>query len=149
MSSAWLDGAKFVATGIGGGGVVAFVQAFAGRRVAKADAAERLTGSALEIAEELKKDAKDARAEAAGARSEAAGARREATEAHNQMRQIRVEAEDLAGRLRMLVAAIWSPTASIDGLRALVPQGLGPNGLRGWARDEGAGAAFHDQPDAE
>jgi hypothetical protein len=105
----------------GGGGIAAIVGAIARRRTIRADAAETLTDSALELVAALKADAAAARVDARAAAKDAASARREAAETHRQMVQVRQEAQLLAGRLRQLVRAIHQPDQTIERLRTLVP----------------------------
>lgn len=104
---------------VGGGGLVAMVNAFAKRRTVKVDAADKLSDGALRWVDEFQTEAREAR-------NEAASARREAAEAHAQMREIRAEAELLARELRHLRMAILDPNATVGRLRLLVePPGNG------------------------
>lgn len=116
--------ATVVGAGLGGGGLVAIVNAVARRRPVKVDAADRLSDGALKWVDEFQADAREAR-------SEAAHARREATEAHAQMRAVRAEAEWLAGQLQALRRAIMAPDATLDRLRALVGPDANHNGTGG------------------
>lgn len=113
MTDLVTTGAGFVAAALGGGGLVAIVNAFAKRRQVKVDAADRLSDGALKWVDEFQADAREAR-------HEAAEARREATEAHAQMRAVRAEAQWLAGQLKALRRAIIDPNATIERLRMLV-----------------------------
>ena len=90
---------------LGAGGVGSVLTAAFGRGKAKADAADVLTDSVLQFAEELKKEAGEARAE---------------------VRRVRQEAHALADELHHLRLAVMAPTATIDGLRALVRGGSAP-----------------------
>lgn len=105
--------ASIVGAALGSGGLVAIINAVAGRRKVKVDAADRLSDGALKWVDEFQSDAKEAR-------SEAAAARREATEAHAQMRAVRAEAEWLAGQLQQIRRAIVDPGATLERLRAMV-----------------------------
>lgn len=120
--SALITTASTVLAGVlGGGGMVAIVNAFAKRRQVKVDAADRLSDGALKWVDEFQADAREAR-------SEAAAARREATEAHAQMRAVRAEAQWLAGQLQALRRAIVDPNATLDRLRMLVAEDGTSNG---------------------
>jgi hypothetical protein len=115
-----------VITSVGGAvgglaGLAALVGALTRRRVVKADAAETVTDTALELMTALKSDAK-------AAREDSAAARLDAQETHRQMSVVRQECEALAGKMRRLVAAIHEPLMTIEQLRAMVPLGLGSNG---------------------
>lgn len=109
-----------VVSAVGGGGFATIVQAILRRRTDKADAADRLTTASVKWAEEVQADASEARREASEARREATAARREAEAAHHQMRQVTVEAEALAARLRQWRTAILDPRTTLEGLRAMV-----------------------------
>jgi hypothetical protein len=99
--------ATSVLGGIGGlSGVGALATALFKRRTVKADAAETVTDTALELMAELKADAKATRTELA---------------------TVRAEAESLASRLRTLIAAIHDPVMTLERLRGMVPMG-GVNG---------------------
>lgn len=130
--------ATVIGGGLAGGGLVAIVNAFATRRVVRVDAADRLSDAAVEWAAELKKDAADARMEAAEARRESAEARRETTEARReavdiraQLHAVKTELEQVFATMRRWQAAVWSPHASLEGLRVLVPQPPAANGTAG------------------
>jgi hypothetical protein len=116
--------ATVVGAGLGGGGLVAIVNAVARRRTTKVDAADRLSDGALKWVNEFQENANEAR-------FEAAAARREATEAHAQMRAVRAEAEWLAGQLQALRRAIMAPDATLDRLRVLVGPDANHNGTGG------------------
>lgn len=94
-------------------GIAAVVQAFAGRRKTRVEAADVLNDSTLEWAQALKTDAREARQEAREARQEAAEMRREAAEMRRQF-------ADLANELRTLHSAILDPGATLTGLKELV-----------------------------
>lgn len=123
-----------VATVVGGiissAGVAALVNAVAGRRTVKVDAADRLTDSALEWAQALKADADSARQDAAESRREAAEARRDANEARREATEARREAAEANREMRRLIRLIHDPYVTLDRLRALVPQ-PGANGTGG------------------
>lgn len=125
---------------VGGGGFVAVVQAVSGRRTVQVDAAQRLNEAAMEWATSLKEDARAAREEAAMTRRQAADEharmQRDADAMHAQMQQVRIQAEAVVGRLRMVCAAIWAPAATVEGLRVMVPR---PMAVNGGASDWGFG----------
>lgn len=105
-----------VAAILGGGGVsaiITLIQAFRGRGRDRADAADVLQDTAREWVTDFKAEAQSARAETAALR----------TEVH----RVREEATALANELQKLRLAIFSPTATIDGLRDLVRRGSGPS----------------------
>lgn len=105
---------------LGGGGGAAILQAVTGRRSRKAEVADRLSDSTLKWVEEFQEEARNARAEAAEAR-------REAQEARRELADVRREAEALIRDLRELRAAVLSPGATVERLRAMVG-GEGMNG---------------------
>lgn len=107
---------------LGGGGAAAIINAFARRKVTDVEVTKGLNESALEFANELKKDAQDAR-------KETAEARREMGEMRREMSAVRVEAEALARDLRHLRLAILDPFATLEQLRAMVGGGPGSNGV--------------------
>lgn len=113
--------ASIVGASLASGGLVAIVNAIAGHRRARVDAADRLSDGALKWVDEFQADAREAR-------SEAAAARHEATEAHAQMRAVRAEAEWLAGQLQALRRAIVDPGATLERLRAMVGPDYPGNG---------------------
>ena len=96
-----------IATLIGGGGIGSVLVALMSRRKTKADAADVLTDSVLQFAEELKK---------------------EASEARDEVRRVRQEATALADELHRLRIAIMSPAATIEGLRSLLRPSSSTNG---------------------
>ncbi|MEO3929959.1 hypothetical protein ABGB07_39830 [Micromonosporaceae bacterium B7E4] len=99
--------------GVVGGlaGVAALLNAFFGRGKTKAEEAQIITGSAVQVMNEFQEDARAARVEAAEVRVE--------------MRAVRDEARALAEELHRLRMAIMQPDATIEGLRALVSSGPG------------------------
>lgn len=109
--------ASLLGAGLGGGGLVAVVNAFARRKVVRVDAADRLSDSALRWVEQFQEEAAEARREAAACRQESIEARRE-------MHLVREEAKELAADLHRLRRAILDPNASLERLRAMV----GPDG---------------------
>lgn len=126
-----------------GGGLVAVVNAVANRRKTKVDAATELSDTALEMIREVRTDAMQqielARQIAVSARRDAEDARRsagqawaEATEARREAVDMRREAMATAAQLRRLHAEIWSPIATVDGLRRLLDPG-GSNGAHAYS----------------
>lgn len=93
-------------------GIIALVQAIRGRGKARVDAVDVLSDTAREWVVDFKAEAQSARAETAALR----------TEVH----RVREEATALANELHKLRLAIFSPAATIDGLRDLVRRGSGP-----------------------
>lgn len=99
--------------GVGGlAGVAALLNAFFGRGKTKAEAAQIITGSAVQMMGEFEDAARDALAESKATRDE--------------MQEVRREARALAEELHQLRMAIMQPTATIETLRALVSSGPGP-----------------------
>lgn len=109
-----------IAAALGGGGLVAIVNALARRKVTKIEAADRLNDSTLEWADKLQ-------AHATNALKEAADAHREASAAREEMAAVRQEARALAWELRRLRQAILDPRITLDQLRLLVND-VPPNG---------------------
>jgi hypothetical protein len=107
---------------LGGGGLVAVVNAVAKRSAVKVDAAARLSDETLKWVNEFQDSAKEAR-------SEAFAARQEATEAHAEMRLVRTEVAWLAGQLQQLRRAILDPGATLERLRAMVGPDYPGNGM--------------------
>lgn len=103
-AAAW---AAVAAALLGGGGIGSVFVAILGRRKGKADAADVLTDSVLQFAEQLKK---------------------EAGEARDEVRRVRQEATLLADELHRIRLAIMAPAATIDGLRALIRPSSATNG---------------------
>ena len=99
-------------------GLSVVVRAIAGRPLVRATAADRLSESAIKLIESAQKAADDAGKDAAAARQEANEARREAADA----RRAADNAERVVHYFR---AAILSPNATLDGLRAMVNEGPG------------------------
>lgn len=105
-----------IAALLGSGGLTAFIalgQAIRGRGKARVDAVDVLSDTAREWVVDFKAEAQQARTETAALR----------TEVH----RVREEATALADELQRLRLAIFSPNASIDGLRELVRRGSGPS----------------------
>lgn len=94
-------------------GIGMLVKAFRGRGRDRVDAVDVLSDTAREWVVDFKAEAQSARAETAALR----------TEVH----RVRTEATALADELQKLRLAIFSPNASIDGLRELVRRGSGPS----------------------
>lgn len=103
---------------LGGGAVVAIVNALAGRKPRNAEVADRLSESTLRWVEQFQE-------ETASARREAADARREVADMRRQIAQMRDEAEQLGRELRSIRALILSPSVTLEQLRTAVS---GPNG---------------------
>jgi urease accessory protein UreF len=122
-----------VAALIGGGGVVAIVNAVARRRLTHVEAATQLNDQAIEWAKHLEASAAEARnsavqawAQASASARDAADARREATDARREATEARMEAAEIGRELRTLrsvitdPAALQEPAATIARLRAMV-----------------------------
>lgn len=106
---------------LGGGAVVAIVNALAGRKQRSVDAGGKLSDSALKWVEQFQEEARSARQETAEARRELADMRRE-------MAVLRGDAEQLGRELRSIRALILSPSATLEMLRAAVS---GPGQVNG------------------
>jgi chromosome segregation ATPase len=108
----------------GGGTTAALVNAYMRRRVTRAEAADALADSAIELLNAVKSDARAdvtaMRQDLSDARREAAEARREAAEARLAIRDARREAEQLASYLDRVVSAIHDQTMTLERLRLLV-----------------------------
>ena len=113
MSGATSTLIQLVGVAISSGGIVAIINAVMRRRPIKVDAADRLNETTLEWAEALKADAE-------AARKDARMAREEAGEAYRQLRHCRLEAEELAHRLRVLRLQILSPNTTREQLAAII-----------------------------
>lgn len=120
-------------------GAVLIVRALIARPLVQATAADKLSASAVKLIEAAQKSADDANAdalaqireardEARAARADADLARRDATEARREAVDARREAADVAREFRRITAAILSPYATIESLRAMVSEGPG-NGV--------------------
>lgn len=113
--------------GFGGlAGIAALVNAITGRGKTRAEAAQILTGTAVALVNELEEAARVARAAEATSRAELQTAR---DEMRGELQAVRDEARLLAGELHHLRTAILQPTATIEGVRAIVLGG-GSNGRR-------------------
>jgi hypothetical protein len=121
---------------LGGGAVVAIVNALAGRKQRSVDAGGKLSDSALKWVEQFQEETAAARREAAEARTEAASAnaaarreidamRQEAAAARREVAQVRDEAERALRSIRLLVL---SPGATLEQIREHV---TGPGWLNG------------------
>jgi chromosome segregation ATPase len=108
---------SLIATIIGavftGGAGVAFINAVAARRKTRADVVDRLSDAQLKWVGEFQEESREARREASEARREVAEARRE-------LHAVREEAEALAVQLRSIRMMIFSPHATVDGLRHML-----------------------------
>jgi predicted nucleic acid-binding Zn-ribbon protein len=98
---------------LGGGAVVALINAIANRRKNRVEVTDRLSDSALKWVQEFQEETQRARLEASEARREVAEVRRE-------LADVRHQAEALAQDMRNLRGAILSPNATLDRLRAMV-----------------------------
>ena len=119
---------------LGGGGSAVIVNAIARRRLTRAEAADALTDSAIELLRTVKADAREdmaaMRSELSDARREAAETRREASETRQRIREATIEAEALRDYLTRVVTAIHDPTMTMERLRLLVGTGPPPNSSR-------------------
>jgi hypothetical protein len=110
---------------LGGGGVAgllgSLLTGLLNRPKVRAEAVSLLTDAALKQVNELQE--RTAEAEQA-----ATAARREAAEASRQMRALTVEVDAAVATLRNWRAAVLSPAATLDGLRAMVAADMGHNG---------------------
>jgi hypothetical protein len=104
-----------------GGGGTAIVTAITRRGRRKADVAEVLTDTAMDIMAAFKADAKAAREDSAVAKAEVAETRRQFVELGQQ-------AQRLAAELRWIIGAIHEPAQTLDHLRVLVPLPASTNG---------------------
>lgn len=115
-----------VAALIGGGGVVAIVNAVARRRLTQVEAATQLNDQAIEWAKHLEQSAADARNSAMQAWTQAAASARDASDARREASDARREAAEIGRELRALrsvitdPAALNEPAATIAKLRAMV-----------------------------
>lgn len=107
---------------MGSAALTSTVNQLAKRRNRRADAAETLTDTAMEITKAL-------RADAAEARKDAEQARRDASLAHQRMNQVQEQAEVLARRLRQLIATIHDPYMTLERLRHHYPIPPSDNGV--------------------
>lgn len=112
---------SLVASLLGGGGMVAIINALAKRKVTKVEATERLTDSAAEWADKLQEHAERAL-------KQAESAQRETEAVRQQMTVVRREAEVLAWELRSLRLAILDPAATLEALRQRVRENTGGSG---------------------
>lgn len=126
---------SLVSTAMGGGGLVAIVNALRKRRVDRADVTTKLadawTRTVDQLQEQLseaKQEVAETRREAAEARREAAEARREANGARQESERARREGTELADELARLRHLIHDPYMDLGRLRAMVPA-PGHNGL--------------------
>jgi hypothetical protein len=114
---------------IGGlGGLGALLNAAFGRRKTRADAAQVITGTAMEWIGKFEKAAEAAQVQAEAAQAQAAKAREQMSAAQVQMERVTSEARALASELHALRTAILSPGADLDALRHMVRSGLNGHG---------------------
>lgn len=106
-----------------GGGLVPLVQAYRGRGRARADLVTGIGDLARRLAEDAEEDLREAREQRRIERAETAA---EMRALRDEVRQVRAEAHALAAELHRVRAAILAPTATVDGLRALVQRGADP-----------------------
>lgn len=105
---------------IGGlGGLGALANAVFGRRKTKADAAQVITGTAMEWINKFEKAAEAAQANAEAAQEQAARAREQMQAAQVQIERVTAEARALASELHLLRTAILRPDVSLDELRLM------------------------------
>lgn len=125
-----------------GTAVAALTNAFARRRLARAEAADALADSAIDLLNAFKADARADlatwRADTADARREAAEARRETAELRQSVRLLTREAEELATYLQRLTLAIHDPSMTMERLRVLVGSGPLSNGQTRLRTSEGS-----------
>lgn len=105
------------------GGIVALVKAFLRRPLIKADAADQISQTALNLIKAAEKSAEKAETNAAKAEAKADEARKEAADA-------RRCADDAERVVRWIRAAILAPNATVEGLRQLVNEGPGNGAAR-------------------
>ncbi|GAB7053139.1 hypothetical protein [Catenuloplanes indicus] len=106
---------------IGGlGGLGALLNAMFSRRKSKADAAQVITGTAMEWIAKFEKAAESAQEQAEAAQAQARAAREQMQAAQVQIERVTAEARALAAELQALRTAILRPDASLETLRGLV-----------------------------
>ncbi len=114
-----------ILSAVAGGGLsgagTALAAAVMQRPKVRADALAVLTDAAVKQVNELQE-------EVAAARRETAAARLETEAARAQVRLLTAEVDDCMRTLRAWRAAIFSPAATVEGLRAMVGQDPGNNG---------------------
>lgn len=114
-----------LATVLGGAGFTGFLTSLLTglmqRPKVRADTALALTDAAKRIVDELQEEVSAARQETAAARAETAEARRH-------VRMLTAEVDACMRTMRAWRAAIFSPAATVDGLRAMVGTESGSNG---------------------
>ncbi|WP_157239510.1 hypothetical protein [Catenuloplanes japonicus] len=114
---------------VGGlGGLGALLNAAFGRRKTRADAAQVITGTAMEWIGKFEKAAESAQAQAEAAQVQASKAREQMSAAQEQMERVTAEARALATELHQLRTAILAPDATLEHLRLLVARGQQQNG---------------------
>jgi hypothetical protein len=121
----WADVGTVMASVLASGGFVAIVNTFANRRKVKVDAADVLSGAALEQVNSMLEQVRSARRDAEGARRDAEEARQSATRAWGEANEARRETMAVAAQLRRLTTEILSPAATLERLREMVSAGGG------------------------
>ena len=140
------DWVPIVGAALGAGGVSgiagSLLTGLLARPKVKADAVLALTDAAVKQVNELQEEVSAARKETVAARKETAAARRETAAAREETAAARQETEAARTEVRLLTAevdaclrtmrawraAIFSPAATVDGLRAMVGTEHGTNG---------------------
>lgn len=105
---------------LGGGGIVATINAVKNRRKVRVDAADQLNDSTLEWAKELQAESTKAKNEAEAARQKAHEAGLEVAKTLHEVALLRQQTHILAYRYQFLMTAIMGPNATIEALRLLV-----------------------------
>lgn len=139
--SNWLSGLVGVASLLlGGGGLAVLVNAVTGRRIRKAEVADRMSDSALKWVEQFQEETASARQEAAESRREVdamrkevaesrrevAASRREVEDMRREIAVVRADAEVIGRELRSIRTLIHSPGITIDMLKNKVPPQIEP-----------------------
>ena len=115
------DWVAILGAALGAGGLSGLATALIARPKTRADAVSVLTDAAVKQVNELQEQVTEARAEAQRARQESEAARQ-------QVRLLTAEVDECMDRLRAWRAAIFSPQATVEGLRAMVGPEPGANG---------------------
>lgn len=105
-------------------GLGALLNAAFGRRKTRADAAQVITGTAMEWIGKFERAAEAAQVQAEAAQVQAAKARDQMQDAQVQIERVTAEARALATELQALRTAILSPAADLDALRRMVRSGM-------------------------
>ena len=127
-TSEWATLIVGVLGGLSGLGVL--LNAVFGKTKSKADAAQIITGTAMEWIGRFERAAEQAQVQAEAAQVQAARARDQMSAAQVQIERVTAEARALASELHLLRTAILRPDASMDELRQLVRQGMNGSGRR-------------------